>query len=252
MPQQPALPGPEAPLLPPAPQNLPIAHTPFSSNWPVHNMGSMNVKCPYCHALHWKEERLSKSSLQNPKFGKCCLSGKIWLPTLDQPPLELHNLLTSQDPRAKGFHTNIRKYNDALVMTSVGCDLLPMEGGGPYVFKVYGSLSHQAGSLLPAPNQPPVYAQLYIYDPDDALTYRMDNPHRTGPSWPTFKTCCTATTMGCFVQISNGNDQKHAFWASVQNQSSLWSWHWSSLLQSPNYVWRGCSGYSRNGWGNVK
>src|SRR6266508_4654770 len=140
-------------------------------------MGSMNVECPYCHALHWKEERLSKSSLQNPKFGKCCLSGKIWLLTLDQPPLELHNLLTSQDPRAKGFRTNIRKYNDALAMTSVGRDLLPMEDGGPYVFKVHGSLSHQAGSLLSAPNQPPVYAQLYIYDPDDALTYRMDNPH---------------------------------------------------------------------------
>jgi len=62
-------------------------------------------------------------------------------------------------------------------MTSVGCDLLPMEGGGPYVFKVHGFLSHWAGSLLPAPNQPPVYAQLYIYDPDDALTYCMDNPH---------------------------------------------------------------------------
>jgi len=117
-----------------------------------------------------------KSFLRNPKFGKCCLSGKIWLPTLDQPPPELHTLLTSQDPRAKGFHTNIRKYNDALAMTSVGHDLLLIDGG-PYVFKVHGSLSHRAGSLFPAPNQPPVYAQLYIYDPDDALTYRMDNPH---------------------------------------------------------------------------
>src|SRR6266511_3069981 len=74
------------------------------------------------------------------------------LPTLDQPPPELHNLLTSQDPRAKGFCTNIRKYNDALAMTSVGHDLLPMEGGGPYVFKVHGSLTHHASSLLPAPN----------------------------------------------------------------------------------------------------
>ena len=187
MPQQPALPGPEAPPLPPAsqvpplppppvPQNLPTAHTPFSPNWPVHNMGLMNVECPFCHALHWKEEHLLKSFLQNPKFGKCCLSGKIWLPTLDQPPPELHTLLTSQDPRAKGFHTNIRKYNDALAMTSVGHDLLLIDGG-PYVSKVHGSLSHRAGSLFPAPNQPPVYAQLYIYDPDDALTYRMDNPH---------------------------------------------------------------------------
>ncbi len=109
-------PVPPQPVLPPPapPQNLPIAHTPFSLNWPVHNMGPMNVECPYCHALHWKEEHLTKSSNRNPKFGKCCLSGKVWLPGLNQPPPELHNLLTSQDPMAKGFCTNIRKYNDAL------------------------------------------------------------------------------------------------------------------------------------------
>ena len=136
--------------LPPAPaQILPIARTPFSPNWPVHNMGPMDVECPYCRALHWKEEHLTRSSLRSPKFGKCCLSGKIWLPTLNQPPPELHNLLSSQDPRAKGFRTNIRKYNDTLAMTSVGRNLLPMEGGGPYVFKVHGSLSHWAGFLLP-------------------------------------------------------------------------------------------------------
>ena len=81
---------------------------------------------------------------------------------------------------AKGFCTNIRKYNDALAMTSVGCDLQPMEGGGPYVFKVHRSLSHRAGSLLPADNQAPVYAQLYIYDPEDALSYCMDNRHNVG------------------------------------------------------------------------
>ena len=68
---------------------------------------------------------------------------------LNQPPLELHNLLTSQDQRAKGFHTNIRKYNNAPTMTS----------------------------LLSAPNQPPVYAQLYIYNSDNALTYCIDNLH---------------------------------------------------------------------------
>ena len=81
---------------------------------------------------------------------------------------------------AKGFCTNIRKYKDALAITSVGHDLQPMEGGGPYVFKVHGFLSHRAGSLLPADNQAPVYAQLYIYDPEDALSYRMDNRHNVG------------------------------------------------------------------------
>jgi len=140
----------------------------------------MNVECPYCHALHWMEERLSNSSKRNPKFGKCCLSGKIWLPRLDPPPPELLHLLTGQGQREKKFRQDIRKYNDALAMTSVGRKLQNMGGGGPYVFKVHGALSHRAGSLLPAPNAPPVYAQLYIYDPEDALNYRMANQNNTG------------------------------------------------------------------------
>ena len=143
-------------------------------------MGAMDIECPYCHALHWKEERLSNSSNRNPKFGKCCLSGKVWLPRLDPPPPELHALLTGQDPRDKKFRQDIRKYNDALAMTSVGRKLENMGAGGPYVFKVHGSLAHRAGSLLPDPNQPPVYGQLYIYDPADALNYRMGNQHNTG------------------------------------------------------------------------
>ena len=60
-------------------------------------------------------------------------------------------------------------------MTSVGRSLQPMQSGGSYVFKVHGSLSHRAGTHLPAPDQSPVYAQLYIYDPEDTLAYRMSN-----------------------------------------------------------------------------
>jgi len=41
------------------------------------------------------------------------------------------------------------------------------------VFKIHGKLTHKSGSLLPAPNGHPTYAQLYIYDPEDALNYRM-------------------------------------------------------------------------------
>ncbi len=114
-------------------------------------MGLMNVACSYCHALHWKEERLTKSSLRNPKFGKCCLSGKIWLPTLDQLPPELHNLLISQNPRAKGFRTNIRKYNDALAMTSVGRDLLPMEVVAPMFSKSMDPSRTVLAPLFPLP-----------------------------------------------------------------------------------------------------
>ncbi len=140
----------------------------------------MNVICPFCHAPHWDCERLTSSSHLNPKFCGCCLSGKIWLPSLQQPPPELKNLLNSQDRRAKEFRTNIRKYNNALAMTSVGRTLQEVGGGGPYVFKVHGSLSHRIGSLLPPPDQSPLFAQFYIYDPDEALNYRMNNQINTG------------------------------------------------------------------------
>ena len=63
-------------------------------------------------------------------------------------------------------------------MTSIGCqqDSSINNGGGPYVFKVQGRLYHQSGTLLPQPGVSPVYAQLYIYDPQEALDFRMNNP----------------------------------------------------------------------------
>ena len=60
-------------------------------------------------------------------------------------------------------------------MTSLGCkvDESVNCGNGPYVFKVQGCLSHLAGSLLPEEEEQSVYAQLYIYDPEEALNYCM-------------------------------------------------------------------------------
>jgi len=59
-------------------------------------------------------------------------------------------------------------------MTSLGCKLDESVncGNGPYVFKIQGQ-SYLAGSLLPQEEESPVYAQLYIYDPAEALDYRM-------------------------------------------------------------------------------
>jgi len=94
---------------------------------------------------------------------------------LHEPPPELLQLLTGTDDVAKNFRKEIHHYNNALAMTSLGCktDNSVNQGAGPYVFKVHGKLTHWAGSLLPAPNQHPTYAQLYIYDAQDALNYRM-------------------------------------------------------------------------------
>ena len=184
------------PVLPPPPpfnlpvQPLPRARQPFNPNNPnpmVHYMGKMDVVCSDCGALHWESERL----VSTHKFGLCCFSGKIKIPRLDDPPSELLRLLSGQDDRAKKFRDRIRNYNNALAMTSLGCDqngAINRDGGGPYVFKVQGRLYHRSGSLLPQPGSSPVYAQLYIYDPQEALDFRMNNEANTSLSRETMQT----------------------------------------------------------------
>jgi hypothetical protein len=161
----------------PLPECWRFAFKPFNRTWPVHYMGRMEVQCPDCKALHWMCERLSKMSERNPKFGMCCFKGKIYLPKLDNPPPELLNLLSAQDDISKKFCDHIRTYNNALAMTSLGCnqDKAINNGDGPYVFKVQGRLCHKSGSLIPREDAHPVYAQLYIYDPQEALQYRMNH-----------------------------------------------------------------------------
>ena len=118
----------------------------------------------------------------------CCYQGKITLPPLQPAPEELRALLTSRDPDGSSFRRLIRNYNNALAMTSVGRKLDNSinsgPGRGPYTFKIHGQLSHRAGSLLPPEPQgegedlrapPPIYAQLYIYDQEEALNYRTAN-----------------------------------------------------------------------------
>ena len=162
----------------PVPPPLPLARQPFNPGWTVHYMEKMDVVCPECTALHWGCEKLDNSSLLYPKFGMCCFSGKIMIPRLDDPPPELLHLLSGQEDICKKFRERIRNYNNALAMTSLGCDqdrAINRDGNGPYVFKVQGRLYHQIGSLLPRPRSSPVYAQLYIYDPQEALDFRMNN-----------------------------------------------------------------------------
>src|ERR1700724_1848028 len=191
-PSPPQQPPPQAPPIQPPPVQplpVPIARQPFNIDWPVSNLGAMNISCSSCGALHWWNERLSWSTLNNSRFGRCCLNGKVQLPRFTDPPRELSDLLTSNEPAGKNFHDHIRRYNDALAMTSVGRTLDPsvFNGAGPYVLKVHGALSHRTGSLLPHPGQNPVYSQLYVYDPVDALNYRMANQYNRDLSCDTMQ-----------------------------------------------------------------
>ena len=140
-------------------------------------LGHMDVECPKCHAVHWKQEWLSNSSIDNPRFGTCCLSGKVELPKLERPPRELWELFDGTDPNSKHFLENIRAYNAAFAMASLGVnvDHSVNDGQGPNIFKIQGELHHRTGSLLPEENESPIYAQLYFYDPERAVQHRMNN-----------------------------------------------------------------------------
>jgi len=46
-------------------------------------------------------------------------------------------------------------------------------GGSPPVWKLGYTIYHFAGALHPGTNRNPKYAQLYFYDPDEALHYQM-------------------------------------------------------------------------------
>ncbi|KZT31064.1 hypothetical protein SISSUDRAFT_995568 [Sistotremastrum suecicum HHB10207 ss-3] len=138
----------------------------------------MILQCPHCHAKHWDGERLSHSSRVRPLFGMCCKSGKTELPALEEPPELLSNLLTGADAVSKNFRRHIRQYNAAFAFTSLGVKLDEslFAGTGSYAFRIHGMLAHRTGGLLPEPDQPVRYAQIYIIDSsEDAVNIRIQN-----------------------------------------------------------------------------
>ncbi|XP_026435136.1 uncharacterized protein LOC113332849 [Papaver somniferum] len=143
------------------------------------SLGSMNVKCKDCGALHFMDERLTKSSPKNPLFGSCCLEGRIRLPNLKEPPQQLKELYEGTHRLARLFQRYMPRYNSCNAFTSLGCTLKPRElkGKGPLVFTIHGELRHQTSTLLPENGDRATYSQLYIYDPSDVVSKRMkDNP----------------------------------------------------------------------------
>ncbi|KAF6177041.1 hypothetical protein GIB67_015916 [Kingdonia uniflora] len=54
-----------------------------------HFMGQMDIVCIHCSTHHWRDEQQINSSNSDPRFGQCCLQGKIKHPELDPLPTEL-------------------------------------------------------------------------------------------------------------------------------------------------------------------
>ena len=134
----------------------------------------MEHPCHHCGALHWLSERSTAtgSTKSRPLFTMCCDSGDIKLPPVAPPPTGLQYLFMAAVPLADQFHQHIQQYNTALAFTSLGVEVdnsVNKGGRGPPTFRIHGELCHRLGSLLPRREEHPVYAQLYIYNPHEAL-----------------------------------------------------------------------------------
>jgi len=170
------------PILQPIP--YPPVGQPFLKN-NIHylNLGMLTIICSHCYALHFDCEKLTSLRVNYPKFGMCCLQGQIQLPPLQPLTGILHNYLTGDDYSSREFCNNIRQYNAAFVMTSVGVkiDNSVTRQSGPYYFKIQGELYHLTGALLPHGNQTPMYVQIYILDTVEQLNVRRANNHNLDP-----------------------------------------------------------------------
>ena len=141
------------------------------------DLKNMDIECPKCGALHWACERLSKSSIAAPKFGTCCLDGKVKLPVLQNPPRDLLELYNGTNLHSKHFLTHITSYNNAFAMVSLSHNAVQLPGG-PQSFTITGELKHMSGSLLPEPGKTPIYAQVYFQSNEQALDLRIQRANQ--------------------------------------------------------------------------
>jgi len=113
----------------------------------------------------------------------CCLQGQIQLPLFQPLTGILHNYLTRDDYSLREFYNNIRQYNAAFAMTSVGVkiDNSVTRQSGSYCFKIQGELHHLTGTLLSHGDQTPMYTQIYILDTAEQLNVKRANNNNLNP-----------------------------------------------------------------------
>ena len=130
----------------------------------------MEVVCSKCLALHWLNEELDHSLKEEPLFVTCGSNGNVQLPTLSLLPPMLLKLYTADTPIAKHWRTHIRKYNSVLAFTSLNYQPDKRTPGRLQCFQIHGALYHMTGPLEHPGNCKPQFAQLFLYDPQEAVT----------------------------------------------------------------------------------
>ena len=136
------------------------------------DLGEMTEICQYCNAKHWIGELPSECTLTNRYWSSCCKAGKVKIDLLSKPPAyikDLYNDLLSA--QAKEFRDNIRQYNSMFAFTSLRCEIHTNDMNN-MPFMIHGQMHHVQGPLSSEPGRDAAFAQLYIYDPRDAINMR--------------------------------------------------------------------------------
>ena len=130
-----------------------------------YTIGIMNGHCNYCGALQFRNEKIN-----------CFHNGKVELPPIGPYPHEFKDFLTSNNAVSHHFLENIRQYNSSMAFAYfVANDLGPLQGRGPYTFRLHGQVYHMAGTLHPPEGKPHTYGQLYIIEGDQAVEMRLSH-----------------------------------------------------------------------------
>jgi len=145
----------------------------FTTSATLFSPSPMSVKCQFCRANYSMNEVNTRR-----RFPLCCKSGDIKLPEREYSR-ELQVLLTDHPDKAH-FLSHIREYNSAMAMASVGAKLPRISTNGPYVFRLQGQIYHRISAVQPENGSTPVYGQLYMLDPEAAMSTRAANPANSG------------------------------------------------------------------------
>jgi PIF1-like helicase/Helitron helicase-like domain at N-terminus len=135
-----------------------------------HNIGSLEVECRSCHALHFPD--LHREA-RNGSFYICCGYGKILPDAIRPPPEPLKRLLTNNDTESRQLQTYIVKYNNALAFTSCIANQSEHIREGFHTFVIRGELFHYSGPIRATSDKIPQFAQTYLYDSEAATDYRL-------------------------------------------------------------------------------
>lgn len=171
------------------PRKVALTNAPAWKNWeasiPPSDFGALEETCPDCGALHFTAEKIDhwRDGLHYQDCGsKCCSYGDVAL-KLPTTPGIMMKLWVGQDPQAREFRKNARRYNNAMAFTSFKYNedtRLSHLRGGVKSFSAHGKIYHYQGPLTEAPGEQPVFNQLFLHDPDYATDKRLDMDFNRG------------------------------------------------------------------------